>query len=234
MKPKYFTLSLIILTLFIAGCSSRSNHDLKDSIITEAEAVAFRDSFLLYPNENYHIAEALMFETEEFDSLFCMEGIDKIRLYPAINVRGDDDADTLTFVMVPVNAANNEDNFSGYLFEYAKPCPSNCSSPGAAQAPTEQELRLTIPQSWCVSKETINQVFADAVSKVGAGNVYGIRFYWYNNNKGIMDLDLRPTTSSDGLIVDIAGLSYKGVTQICNDGEGCCDPTSPMYQTTRK
>lgn len=236
MKPKYYTLTLIVIAFLLAGCRSCTKSTLKTSIIDLETAIEFRNNFLFYPNENYHIPEALMFETEEFEALFNMNGINKIRLYPAINIQGTDYADTLTFIMVPVNENNNEDNFTGYLFEYAKPCPSNCSTPGIApaEAPTEETLGLNIPKNWCVAKETMQDIIAKAEDKVGADNVYGIRFYWYNNAEGIMDLEIKPTTEQDGLIVNIEGLSFKGVTEICMDGDGCCDTHSPLYQPVNK
>lgn len=238
IKPKYYTHTLVLLFLFLlVGCKSCGRLGLEDSIITEEKAIEFRNNFLYCPNEEYHIPEALMFETEEFQALFAMQGIDKIRLYPAINTHNNPDDDTLTLIMVPVNASNNTDNFSGYLFEYAKPCPSNCTTPSAVpvQAPTEEVLGLNIPKNWCVARSVIKDVMTAAEQQVGEGNVYGIRFYWYNNDAGIMDLELKPTTKDrDGLVINIEGLSYKGVTEICVNGEGCCDTKSRLYQHKRK
>lgn len=236
MKPKYSTLTLIIIALVVAGCRSCSNvkDQLKSSIIELDTAILFRSNFVNCPNQEYHIPEALMFETAEFEALLAMDGVDKIRLYPAINTKGNPDDDSLTFIMVPVNGGDNTDNLS-LLFEYAEPCPYNCNTPSIApaQAPTEEVLQLNIPNNWCITAETINRVLAEAADKVGADHVYGIRFYRYNNANNIMDIEIKPTmTDGDGNITNIEGLSYKGITEICTDGQGCCDTHSSLYRPT--
>jgi hypothetical protein len=238
MKPKYLTHLMILAALFLTGCRGcrKPISSIDDSVISLETAIEFRSNFLHCPNENYHIPQALMYEIIEFDSLFAMSGINKLRLYPAINTHHDDAADTLTFIMVPVNEGDNTDNVSGYLFDYAQPCPSNCSpSPAPSMAPTEKVLDLNIPQSWCITKKTIDGIIAEAESKVGPGNVYGIRFYWFTNVNGIMDLEIKPTElASDGQIRNIAELSFTDITEICNEASGCCDTNSPLFNTNHK
>jgi hypothetical protein len=237
MKPKYLTHTLIILAvLVLAGCKSCRRKGLEGSLIDLETAIELRQNYVFCLNDQYHIPQSLMFETKEFEALFSMEGIDKIRLYPAINTHDDEDADSLTYIMVPVNGASNCDDLSGYIFDFAQPCPYNCTTPAAVpiQAPTEEELELTIPKNWCVTKEVITDVLTKAEDIVGQGNVYGIRFHWYTNENGIMDLELRPTMEEEGRIVNIDGLNFRGVTEICTGEGSCCDAYSPLHKPKPK
>jgi hypothetical protein len=233
MKLTLQTLTLLLFSVLLFSCHCNTGKRLKGSLIQIDSAIIFRNNYLYYPNSNYHIAQAYMFETAEFDALFHqMTAINKIRLYPAINTHYDILDDTLTLIMVPVNAGTGKDNLTNYIFEYAEMCPNNCNHNGYFPAPTELALNLNIPKNWCVDRKVIENVITQGELVVGAGNVYGIRFYWYTNAKGIMDLELKPTTVNNQNIENIGELSFKDVTQICTStGKGdCCDTQSRLYQ----
>jgi hypothetical protein len=236
MKHTHSILTLFFAAILITACHCNDKAKLKGSLIDLDTAIVFRNNFVNCPNELYHIPQAFMYETGEFNALFDMSGIDKIRLYPAINTHHDPADDSLTLILVPVNASNNTDNLTGCLFEFGELCPNDCGNKSAVPvlAPTQKALNLQIPTNWCIDQAVINEVITAGEAVVGAGRVYGIRFYWYNNQNGIMDLDLRPTTNTGELVTDIGDISFTGVTTICIQGEGCCDTESRLYNSKRK
>jgi hypothetical protein len=235
MKRTNTILILFFSALLITACHCNDRKKLKGSLIDLEMAIEFRNNFVNCPNQLYHIPQAFMYETGEFNALFGMSGIDKIRLYPAINTHNDPADDSLTLIMVPVNASDNTDNLTDYLFEFGELCPSDCgAATGPVPAPMQKVLNLQIPTNWCIDQSVIDEVITRGEAVVGEGNVYGIRFFWYNNQNNIMDLELRPTTVNGDNIDNIPGVSASGVTKICIDNAGCCDPDSKLYKSGRK
>lgn len=236
MKLNYITYSLLIIGLiFLAGCGRGGKKArLKSHIIPEPNAVAFRMDFLNYPNQDYHIPAAFMFDISTFNEFFQqMDGIGAIRFYPAINTHGNNEDDSLTLIMVPVNAGNQQDNFTGYLFEFAKSCPTfcNCSGSGSYTAPTEASLNYIIPTSWCITKQTIEDVIAAGEQ---SGTVDGIRFYTEKKSDGTMELAPIATRFNGTYFEDIGELPLPNATEPCIEGDGCCDPESILYHPTGK
>lgn len=236
MKLKYITHTLIIVIFFLVGCGGCGRGDksgLKGHLIPEQTAIDFRIDFLEFPDSDYHVPEAFMFDKSTFIDLFHMSGIDAIRLYPAINKHGDDAADSLTFIMVPVNSSDQKDNFSGHLYEFAKLCPTvcNCAGNGSYSAQTEDSMDYIIPTSWCISKKTIEDIITAAEA---TGDVHGIRFYIQKTSEGIMDLTIIATRAKEGYYEDIGEVRIENAAKACLDGEGSCDPDSKLYHPTSK
>jgi hypothetical protein len=240
IKSKYITHTLIIALFFLAGCGgcgNRGNHGdksgFKSHLIDLDTAIAFRTNFLEYDSQNYHIPVAFMFKIGAFDSLFqAITGINALRLYPAINTHGDANDDSLTWVMVPVNASNQQDNFTGSIYEFANLCPSKCSCAGSGSntAPTEDSLDYIIPTSWYITKTTIDQVITNGG---GTGHVDGIRFYTEKKADGTMDLILVATRDNGSYFEDI-GDRIKNAATTCRDGKGSCDTRSVLYHPTMR